>query len=150
MIIRELQTFEINDAIALAMEGFAKFEAPEYGEEGTQTFARILRDRDYLSTLRWYGAFSGQLMLGMIATRKQGSHITLFFVDEAYHRQGIGRRLFETAMSDAEGSMITVNAAPAAVAVYRKLGFIAIKGEQVTDGIRYTPMRFDIQRRGTA
>ena len=89
-------------------------------------------------------------MVGIIATRKQGSHITLFFMDEAYQRQGIGRRLFETAMMDAEGAMITVNAAPAAVAIYRKLGFVAIKGEQVTDGIRYTPMRFDIQRWGIA
>ena len=146
MIIRELKPSEIHDATTLALEVFMKFESPDYGEEGTQTFAKYLQDAEFLSTLRWYGAFCGQLMVGMIATRKHGAHIALFFVDETYHRQGIGRRLFETAMLDANGPMITVNAAPTAVTVYRKLGFVAIKGEQVTDGIRFTPMRFDIQR----
>jgi len=148
MMIRELQGMETEQAIALALNGFMRFEAQEYGPEGTFTFQQTLRDPAYLSEVRWYGAFIGELMVGMIATRKQGSHITLFFVDEDYHRQGIGRRLFEAALSDTAGPMITVNASPYAVAVYRKLGFVSVKGEQVTDGIRYTPMRYDIHRHG--
>ena len=59
MIIRELQPSETKDATALALDVFMKFVAPEYGEEGTQTFTRTLQDMGFLSTLRWYGAFSG-------------------------------------------------------------------------------------------
>ena len=36
----------------------------------------------------------------------------------------------------------TVNSSPFAVPVYHKLGFVDTNTEQLTDGIRYTPMKY--------
>ena len=80
--------------------------------------------------------------MGVLAARNHGGHIALFFVKGAYHRQGIGRRLFAHLLQDSPASAISVNAAPYAVPVYRRLGFAQTDAEQVRDGIRYTPMLF--------
>ena len=83
--------------------------------------------------------------MGMI-TLRNGSHISLLFVDAQYHRQGIGRALIEHLreylLSEAGVSRITVNAAPYGVAFYHKLGFHDLRPEEEKDGIRYTPMEF--------
>lgn len=43
-----------------------------------------------------YGAFKGAAFVGIIATRNNGEHITLFFVAGKCHKLGIGRKLFDT------------------------------------------------------
>ena len=44
---------------------------------------------------------------------------------------------------DYDTQIFTVNSSPYAVEVYRHLGFVATDAEQCTDGLRYTPMRFE-------
>ncbi len=46
----------------------------------------------------------------------------------------------ELFLAQSRTEQITVNASPYAVPVYEKLGFQAVDDEQLTDGIRYTPM----------
>lgn len=57
-----------------------------------------------------------------------------------YHRQGVGRSLFEYALQNSTADKITVNSSFYAVNFYHKLGFIDTNVEQVQDGIRFTPM----------
>lgn len=38
---------------------------------------------------------------------------------------------------------ITVNSSPYAVPVYHKLGFVDMDVEQISDGMRYTPMKYE-------
>lgn len=140
--VRTLTAEELDGALRLARRVFNRFEAPEYSPEGVQSFADTLAQPEYRQSIHCYGAFAEQTLIGMLATRNAGARITLFFVEEAYHRQGVGRKLFTAALADARGSVITVNASPYAVEIYRRLGFIATKPEQVTNGIRYTPMRY--------
>jgi GNAT superfamily N-acetyltransferase len=87
-------------------------------------------------------------VVGMITLRNE-THVSLLFVDEAYHRQGIGRRLMEYVLDyvkNEEGHRIlTVNAAPYAVGFYHKLGFVDTGKEQLSDGIYYTPMEISIR-----
>lgn len=64
----------------LAWEVFMQFEAPEYSDEGINEFYRSIHDDDYVSRLRVFGALSGNELVGMIATRNEGTHIALFFV----------------------------------------------------------------------
>ena len=78
----------------------------------------------------------------MIATRKNGTHIALFFVNGAHHRRGIGKRLFQAALSDCPADRMTVNSSPYAVPVYHRLGFSDISAEQTVSGIRFTPMEY--------
>ena len=62
-------------------------------------------------------------------------------MDPAVHRQGIGRRLFQTYLTAGGWDCVTVHSSPYAVEVYRHLGFSPTAEEQLSpDGIRYTPM----------
>lgn len=140
MEIRELAKEEYGAALDLAWEVFQKFEAPDYAPQGTQAFYTSIHDPDYLAQLRIYGAFDGDALIGILATRSGGAHIALFFVRDAYHRQGVGRQLFFRACQENSAGQMTVNSSPYAVEVYRRLGFCEIDAEQTTDGIRYTPM----------
>lgn len=82
-------------------------------------------------------------ILGLISLREV-NHISLLFVDEKYHKQGIGRALLNyaaTYLYEEQGKIFcTVNAAPYAVEFYKKIGFHAVKPEESRDGIRFTPM----------
>lgn len=62
----------------------------------------------------------------------------------AFHqRQGIGRKLWNFLRENSSSKTITVNSSPYAVPVYHKLGFIDTDTEQLSDGIRYIPMKFE-------
>lgn len=93
-----------------------------------------------MNNLTIYGAYIKDLLVGVIATRNEGNHIALFFVDGAYHRQGIGRKLFEVVLENSTSNKLTVNASPYAKDVYHRLGFEAADAEQTITGIRFIPM----------
>lgn len=146
MEIQELAKEEYGAALDLAWEVFQKFEAPDYAPQGVKAFYASIHDPDYLAQLRIYGAFDGDALIGILATRSGGAHIALFFVRGAYHRQGVGRQLFFRACQENSAGQMTVNSSPYAVEVYRRLGFCETDAEQTTDGIRYTPMLCVTQR----
>lgn len=141
--IRKLQTDETDAALRLVWQVFQVYEAPDYTEKGVQAFYQSIHDKSYLSALRLYGAFAQNELVGVIATRSAGAHIALFFVLGQYHRQGIGRRLFQAARADCPRGRMTVHASPYAVPVYHKLGFRDTDAEQVVNGLRFTPMALD-------
>ena len=134
--IKRLDKEETENALNLVWEVFLEYEAPDYTQEGIDAFYKSIHNENYLSMLSVYGAFSNEKLVGVIATRNNGKHIALFFVDGKYHRQGIGKQLFQMVRTD----KMTVNSSPYAVAVYRKLGFEAVNTEQVVTGLRFTPM----------
>ena len=103
-------------------------------------FQKTINDPAYITNIQCYGALDDDVLVRMIATRNGGAHITLFFVEEAYHHKGVGSNLFQAMLTDNAAKEITVNSSPYAVPVYMHLGFTATKPEQETDGIRYTPM----------
>ena len=140
--VRRLRPEEIPDALALIWNVFLQFEAPEYSAEGIATFRASLEDRERIRRLAFYGAFEGKKLVGVLCMRAP-QHIAGFFVDAAYHRRGIGRGLFEAMRQDYDRQVFTVHSSPYAVGFYRRLGFVPTQGEQVTDGLRYTPMRFE-------
>ncbi|TQI66288.1 GNAT family N-acetyltransferase [Clostridium sp. KNHs216] len=141
MIIRKIKSNEQEQALKLVMKTFLQYEAPDYSAEGVETFRKSVIENDaYRNELILYGAYDDSNLLGVIATRSNGSHIALFFVDGMYHKQGIGRRLFQTVVKNSSADEITVNSSPYAIEVYHHLGFADTAREQVTDGMRYTPM----------
>ena len=132
--VRELQS--TREALQLVWDVFLEFEAPDYSPAGVTEFYNSIHDEQYLSRLRFFGAFVGDELAGVIATRSGGTHIALFFVDQKYQRRGVGRRLFQAVRQE----RMTVNSSPFAVPVYRKLGFRATGPEQSVNGLRFTPM----------
>ena len=134
--VRQLERAERERATALIWRVFLRFEAPDYTKEGVNEFYKTICDERFLSALTAYGAFCGDELVGVIATRGEGRHIALFFVDERFQRCGVGRRLFEAVHT---GNM-TVNSSPYAIPVYEKFGFTATAPEQTVNGLRFTPM----------
>lgn len=137
MKIREIKEEELSSALDLVWKVFLKYEAPSYPNEGIEEFRSFLNSSEEISKLNIYACFKDEEIIGVIAIRE--SHISLFFVDDKYHRIGIGRKLFDHIRSIVSQA-ITVNSSPYAVEVYHKLGFTDTDKEQMTNGIIYTPM----------
>ena len=98
MEIRRIQGGELPAAMDLCWRVFLEFEAPEYPPEGVEAFRAYLSDIEQVNHLTLFGAWEGQELLGVLAA--EGSHIALFFVDPAFHRQGIGRLLFQAYLAE--------------------------------------------------
>jgi GNAT superfamily N-acetyltransferase len=88
------------------------------------------------------GAYQDRELIGIIATRSNGSHIALFFVEGNHHRQGIGRKMFQVVAQNCTTADITVNSSPFATEAYHHLGFVDTDQEQNVNGIRFIPMKF--------
>ena len=142
MIIRKIENTERKTAVALMWDTFLKFEAPDYSDEGVQSFKDFIENKEILKTLEFFGAYEQDELKGVIAINENRKHICCFFVKAKYHRQGIGRKLWEYVLNHSERNVFTVNSSPYAVPVYHKLGFVDTDTEQLADGMRYTPMKF--------
>jgi len=146
--IRPAYRNEWDDAMALAWRTFMQFEAQDFTSTGVESFQDFITDTILyrmfiLGSYQLFGAYDNSRMIGMISLKGE-THISLLFVDEKYHRRGIGRGLIEyvsTYVLTEEGqNSLTVNAAPYATGFYHRMGFVDTDKEQTCDGIRYTPM----------
>lgn len=146
--VRSAYRSEWDDAMALAWRTFMKFEATDYTQEGIKSFQDFITDNVLyrmfvIGLYQLFAAFDGNKMVGMISLRNQ-THISLLFVDERYHKMGVGRNLIEYicnyVLCEEGHDHVTVNAAPYAVDFYHKVGFCDTHDEEINEGIRYTPM----------
>lgn len=142
MRIKHLSKSKLKNALPFVWKVFCEYEAVNYPESGKQTFWEAIHSEEYLDILDAYGAFEGKKMLGIIATRKEGSHIALFFVDGAYHNKGIGRSLWNAVLAKNTCETITVHSSLYAVPIYEKLGFVQTNTVQEESGIQYVPMEY--------
>lgn len=97
---------------------FCKYEAVNYSESGIDAFREAIHDPRYLQMLTAYGAFEEGQIVGIVATRSNGSHIALFFVKGEYHRRGIGRKLMEECLANSSRDRITVNSSEYVVRIF--------------------------------
>ncbi len=148
--IRSAYRDEWQDAMALAWKTFLRFEADIYSPEGVRNFQNFITDSTLyrmfvMGAYQMFVALDRNKIVGMI-TLRNSTHISLLFVDEAYHRRGIGRALMkyltEYLLSEVGVSHVTVNSSPYGVEFYHKLGFKDVRPEEKRDGIIYTPMEF--------
>lgn len=139
---RELEKGEYKAALQLSLKVFMEYEVPDYTQEGIETFRNLMNDENYIAEIRCYGAFDQEkgCLVGVIATRNKGNHITLFFGDGQYHRRGIGKELMKFVVADNKSGKLTVNSSPYAVEIYKKLGFVPTNPEEISEGIRFTHM----------
>lgn len=127
---------------------FLRFEAKDYTDEGIHSFLDFITDEKlFHSFLRGdyqvMVATDRENIVGMASVRNR-NHLSLLFVDEPYHRKGIGRRLLDRFceyLQKEEGEpYMSVKAAPYAVQFYEKLGFDVVSPEEQVGGIRVTSM----------
>ena len=143
MEIRKIKYAQIDSAVDLIWKTFLQFEAPDYSEEGVQSFRDFIRNKEIIQSLEFFGAYENEELRGVIATKENRKHICCFFVKAQYHRQGIGKKLWEYVLNNSQNLFFTVHSSPYAVPVYHKLGFVDMDSEQLADGIRLTPMKFE-------
>lgn len=146
--IRSAYRDDWQDAMALAWKTFLRFEADVYTPEGVKNFENFITDTTLyrmfvMGAYQMFVAVAHGTIVGMI-TLRDSQHISLLFVDERYHRQGIGRALLTHLTAYMAGEMglhrVTVNASPYGVGFYHRLGFRDLRCEERRDGIIYTPM----------
>lgn len=148
--IRNAYRDEWEDAMSLAWRTFLRFEADVYSPEGVRNFENFITDSTLyrmfvVGSYQLFVALDGKKIVGML-TLRGGTHISLLFVDEKYHRKGIGRALLQYMsnylLTETQASRVTVNASPYGVEFYHRLGFRDLRPQERKDGIIYTPMEF--------
>lgn len=139
--VKRLSPEELPAALELIWEVFLQFEAPVYPQAGIDEFRAAFDHAERNANMHFYGAFEENRLVGVLAMRAP-CHISFLFVREAFQHRGIGKNLFETMRADYAEREFTVNSSPYAVEIYRCLGFVPTDHEQITNGIRYTPMKY--------
>lgn len=149
IICRPVEAGEEAEICRLVERVFMEFVAPGYPPEGVAEFMSVvdaekMRRRASAGNLFFVALAEGRLA-GMIEVRGP-CHVALLFVDKAFHRRGMARRLLETALSRClemrpDVKVVTVNSSPNAVPVYDRLGFQPTGPEEFQSGMFFTPMR---------
>lgn len=140
MNIRQLNKQEYGDAIELSLKVFMECGTNDFDNNGLNAFKDFIYNESLMNELAIFGAFDDNELIGIIGTKNNGQHISLFFINPKYHRKGIGRILFDYAYLNQKVSPITVNSSSFAVRFYENLGFTKTAEEQENNGLRYTPM----------
>lgn len=127
---------------------FLKFEGQDYTEEGIRNFYEFITDMNLYRAFQQgryqlLVALDGEKVIGA-ASLRNGHHLSLLFVEEAYHHQGVGSELLEQLCcylkNEAGEKIMTVKSSPYAVGFYRSQGFRQVGPEQAFSGIRVTSM----------
>ena len=157
IVIRKITLNEVESAMALALEVFMQFEAPDYGPLGVESFKKdIVENPEYLENARKgvcpiYGAFDGDTIVALMGMRSSKTHINLVFTKKEYHRKGIARAIFHYLLNDilAENpalDALTLNSSHYGLPFYLALGFVPLSEEQEVNGIRFTSMKYIINK----
>lgn len=133
----------LREAARLTLAVFNQTVAPLMDAVGVRHFIEYASAEAWLQRQReghrtWL-ARRDKRVLG-VAHVRDGSHLSLLFVDTRQQRQGIARALIAALVETLGIERLTVNASPNAVEAYRRLGFVAQGPEDKKSGIRYTPM----------
>ena len=145
-MVKKLTANEFNNVKELVKRVFDKCVAPSYSENGVEEFYKFVNDNDKLASLDLWGYYIEDKLIGVIGTRDEMSHISLFFVDNEFQRHSFGKKLLETVLEETKAEVISVNSSPAAVNAYKYMGFVVTDDEVELDGIRYVPMELTINK----
>lgn len=140
--IRALKREERKAATELIWETFLEFVAPDYSEQGVESFRGFIFDESAAEELEFFGAFENGELVGVLSANGDG-HICCFFVKATRQGRGVGRSLWEHYRDRCARSAFTANSSPRAAPVYHRLGFKDAGAERLSDGIRYTPMKYE-------
>lgn len=146
----KLKSENIPAALELAWRVFMEFEAVDYSALGIESFRAYLDEQmadgyTQKRPLIFWGCYNGPDIVGMLALSPP-AHISLLFVDAAYQKRGIAKKLFNLACNYCKSinftGKISVHSSPYARSVYERFGFTANGPEQLEDGLRFIPMEY--------
>ncbi len=147
--IRLMEKHDVNTASAICMASFTASVAGTLAEEGVSTFSKIaaadaLLDRMQADSLLLVAECDGHIR-GVVELRED-RHIAMLFVEPAYQRQGIGRKLLAAALDRARAETVTVRASLSSVPAYEKYGFTCTGDVSESVGLVYQSMEIDLDK----
>ncbi len=152
--IRIMQAGEEEKICDMVVRTFDRYVAPGYSIQGEEEFLKYanpqkLSERNGKNHFT-LAAWIHNLVVGMIEVRNY-RHISMFFVDQFYQGQGIGKILHQRALviclqhvPDLE--CISVFSSPFAVPIYERLGFETTGPDQYQSGIHFIPMVLKLKK----
>ncbi|OKH18057.1 GNAT family N-acetyltransferase [[Limnothrix rosea] IAM M-220] len=155
IIYRSDKYGELPQISALMEAVFQDCIAPGYDPQGIDEFLQYihptaiayrLKRNHFLRVAEVEGNIVGVLEM------RTYHHLSLLFVDRKFQRQGIAKRLVQEAIAicHAENPQlqnITVHANPGAIPAYKAMQFQIVGEERVENGIRYVPMRHELEQK---
>ncbi len=148
LIVRPLNPGEEVGVSNLVARSFNEFIAPDFPDEGIEEFFRYSNPRALVKRSEGNHfvlvAEAEGTIAGMIEIREM-RHVSMLFVDKAYHRRGIGKELLGAALDRIETvsrppKKVTVHSSRYAVPFYESLGFIRTEEEKIIHGVIHIPM----------
>ena len=152
--IRFMQEGEEEKICDLVVRTFDRFVAPGYSIQGEEEFLKYANPRKLLERAGknhfTLAAWLHSVVVGMIEVRDY-RHISMFFVDQIYQGQGIGKNLHQQAIEiclhhNPDLECISVFSSPFAVPIYEKLGFETTGPDQYQSGIHFIPMVLKLKK----
>ena len=146
--IRWAKQDEWDLAMEMVWETFLRFDAPDCTPEGRQNFRSfIMDDRLYQAFLKGsyqlLTALDGDRIIG-VGSLRNINHLSLLFVEEAYHLKGVGRAIVEYLCDYLKNEVgeryISVTASPCGLEFYKKMGFMQIKPQEMSYGMPVVSM----------
>ena len=151
---RKMKPGEEGEISRMVVECFDRFVAPGYSPQGVEEFHKYskparLADRsrqNYFVLAAWLD----KRAVGMIEVR-DCRHISMFYVDDAFHRRGIGKKMhylaLQTCMREKPDlEVVSVLSSPYAVPIYERLGFHSTGPDQYEFGTHFIPMVMQINQ----
>jgi GNAT superfamily N-acetyltransferase len=131
---------EEHSVLDIVLRGFNEFVRPDFTEQGVAEFMRAVNEFvvEHLDGHHVTIAEENGRLVGMIDVR-DGTHVSLFFVEPSVRGRGVGRALMTHAFDGYNGP-VTVNSSRWAVPAYERLGFEVTGPEAEFLGIRSVPM----------
>jgi len=145
MNIREAKLSDAKSlsTLALSLRKYynKSFEISPFFEKkiSVEAFEGYLKNKE---AYEHYVCEEGQRIIGYCSLLN-ATHFLYLFVDEEYHKKGIGRELVKYAVEGKEHKFYSVNASFYAVLFYEKLGFVPSALMQKHHGMTYQPMIWD-------
>jgi ribosomal protein S18 acetylase RimI-like enzyme len=141
------------EVVNLVARSFNEYIAPDFPEEGIEEFfryanPRALRKRSDGSHFVIV-AEADETIAGMIEIREM-RHVSMLFVDKAFHRRGVARELFRAALDRIKSESrppkkVTVHSSRYAISFYESLGFVRTGDEKIIHGVIHIPMALTLR-----
>jgi len=154
ILYRPMNPGEEVEVVNLVARSFNEFIAPDFPDEGIEEFfnyanPRSLKKRSDGSHFVLVAEAEGAIA-GMIEIREM-RHVSMLFVDKAYHRRGIAKELLSAALDRIKSESrppkkVTVHSSRFAVPFYESLGFVRTEDEKIIHGVIHIPMALVLRK----
>ena len=145
MRIRELEYIDLESASRVLWKSFYHAEKNQVSMSGMERFRDLVEPvslsmNSFDGTLRLFGAFEGDDLLGVGGLKDEKCIAMLYVLPEAA-RKGIGGALLSFMEELSHSEELFLNASDGAVSFYEKRGYEKIGERRVEDDLPHTPMK---------